>query len=177
VRQPLILHPDCQAGPVASIEVAIASGEGGLRLDYALRGDIAALSLPLTLPRARASDPLWEHSCFEAFIGMTGSDIYTELNFATWGGWAAYGFTSYRSGMGLLTGIDPIVRTEAGADFFRLSATLPGKGDQPQRLGLSAVIEETDGARSYWALAHPPGKPDFHHPTCFALELPAARAP
>ena len=28
---------------------------------------------------------------------------------------------------------------------------------------------------SYWALAHPPGKPDFHHPDCFALELPAAR--
>jgi hypothetical protein len=23
-------------------------------------------------------------------------------------------------------------------------------------------------------LAHPPGKPDFHHSDCFALELPAA---
>jgi len=23
-------------------------------------------------------------------------------------------------------------------------------------------------------LAHPPGKPDFHHPDCFALELPPA---
>jgi hypothetical protein len=45
----------------------------------------------------------------------------------------------------------------------------------PWHLGLSAVIEENDGRISYWALAHPPGKPDFHHPDCFALELPAAR--
>ena len=41
------------------------------------------------------------------------------------------------------------------------------------RAGLSAIIEEADGTKSYWALAHPPGKPDFHHPDCFALELPA----
>ena len=32
------------------------------------------------------------------------------------------------------------------------------------RIGLSAVIETTDGALSYWALAHPAEKPDFHHP-------------
>lgn len=38
---------------------------------------------------------------------------------------------------------------------------------------ISAVIEEADGTKSYWALRHPPGKPDFHHPDCFALELPA----
>ena len=46
--------------------------------------------------------------------------------------------------------------------------------DAPWQLGLSAVIEEADGRLSYWALAHPPGKPDFHHSDCFALELPAA---
>jgi hypothetical protein len=39
-------------------------------------------------------------------------------------------------------------------------------------LGLSAVLEEKDGTKSYWALAHPPGdKPDFHHPDCFAARL------
>ena len=34
------------------------------------------------------------------------------------------------------------------------------------------VIEEINGRKSYWALKHPAGKPDFHHPDCFALELP-----
>jgi hypothetical protein len=39
-------------------------------------------------------------------------------------------------------------------------------------IGLTAVLEQTDGTKSYWALAHPPGKPDFHDPACFALEFP-----
>jgi hypothetical protein len=47
--------------------------------------------------------------------------------------------------------------------------------DRPWHLGLSTVVEERNGRLSYWALAHPPGGPDFHHPSCFALQLPAAR--
>ncbi|MEO7634103.1 MAG: hypothetical protein ABIS38_00470 [Sphingomicrobium sp.] len=39
-------------------------------------------------------------------------------------------------------------------------------------IGLSAVIEEQDGAKSYWALAHGPGPPDFHNRACFAHCLP-----
>jgi hypothetical protein len=37
------------------------------------------------------------------------------------------------------------------------------------------VIEEIDGALSYWALRHAPGKPDFHHRDAFALELDEVR--
>jgi hypothetical protein len=41
----------------------------------------------------------------------------------------------------------------------------------------SAIIEEEDGTKSYWALAHPrEGPPDFHHPSCFVLELPPPSA-
>ena len=39
-------------------------------------------------------------------------------------------------------------------------------------IGLSAVIEEIGGTKSYWALAHGRGPPDFHDPTCFAYHLP-----
>jgi hypothetical protein len=39
------------------------------------------------------------------------------------------------------------------------------------RLAVSAVIEESDGRISYWALAHPPGKPDFHHADGFVVAL------
>ena len=42
----------------------------------------------------------------------------------------------------------------------------------PARASLAAVIEEEDGAKSYWALAHPPGKSDFHHTDCFVARLP-----
>jgi hypothetical protein len=46
--------------------------------------------------------------------------------------------------------------------------------DAPWRLGLAAVIEETTGRKSYWALVHPLGQPDFHHSDCFALEVSPA---
>jgi len=39
------------------------------------------------------------------------------------------------------------------------------------RLALAAVVEDERGMLSYWALRHPAGKPDFHHPDAFALEL------
>jgi hypothetical protein len=60
------------------------------------------------------------------------------------------------------------------ADRYVLSAIL----DDPAlafpsnfEVAISAVIEELDGTKSYWALAHPPGQPDFHHPACFAGQL------
>jgi hypothetical protein len=58
--------------------------------------------------------------------------------------------------------LDAIIRSD------RLPALHPAV---PLRLALSAVIEEDGGMLSYWALKHPPGKPDFHHPDAFALEI------
>ena len=49
----------------------------------------------------------------------------------------------------------------------------PSTADTNWELGLSAVLEEKDGTKSYWALAHPdPEKPDFHDPGCFVAHLP-----
>ena len=44
-------------------------------------------------------------------------------------------------------------------------------------LGLSTLIEDTGGHKSYWASAHPPGKLYFHHADCFALEFSPAVQP
>jgi hypothetical protein len=72
-------------------------------------------------------------------------------------------------------------RRDFAHPFFELTATLGMEQmldlpvSEPWHLGLSAVIEERNGNKSYWALAHPPGAPDFHHRDCFALELAAAR--
>ena len=56
--------------------------------------------------------------------------------------------------------------------WWALGATIAVEGDQGWQLGLSAVLEEVDGTKSYWALAHPEDKPNFHHPDCFAAQLP-----
>lgn len=118
------------------------------------------------------TDGLWKTTCFELFVRPEGSDGYYEFNFSPSGAWAAYAFEGYRAGRRDLE-IDPpeIRRLDCGiAVTVDLSLIPQGRW----RVSLSAVIEEQNGAKSYWALAHPPGKPDFHHVDCFALELPAA---
>jgi hypothetical protein len=55
--------------------------------------------------------------------------------------------------------------------------SIPGiPADAEWALGLSAVIEQADGTKAYWALRHPSPAPDFHHPDCFALTLAAPEA-
>ena len=57
-------------------------------------------------------------------------------------------------------------------DIWR-RATIAVDAETQWELGLSAVLEEKDGTKSYWALAHPEGdRPDFHDPVCFAARLP-----
>ena len=58
---------------------------------------------------------------------------------------------------------------------FALSVTFEDPAwdaEGPWLAGLSAVIDEAHGAKSWWALAHPSAKPDFHHPDSFVLDLP-----
>ena len=175
MRSTLQPHPDCVCPPIAGIDVqAVRIEPGTLELRYLLHGTIGELLLPPAGEPER-SDGLWQHTCFEAFVASPGAAGYRELNLAPSRRWAAYDFTGYRSGMSEAPIEPPRIEIEAGADRVELRAqvTLEALAAEPRwRLGLSAVIEERGGRKSYWALAHPPGEPDFHHPACFALELP-----
>ena len=67
----------------------------------------------------------------------------------------------------------PYVRVEDNLIWWALGATIAVDAEIHWALGLSAVLEEQDGTKSYWALGHPNGdKPDFHDPACFAAHLP-----
>ena len=154
----------------------------GLAVHYFVTGDMGALLLPLPLGSGRA-DELWRHTCFELFLGAGGENAYREFNFAPSLTWAAYRFDSYRQGMRPLEIPAPRIGTRQDARSFELQADLNLDGvfepDKPADwcLGLCAVIEETNGNISYWALAHPLGKPDFHNMECFALRLAAPPRP
>ncbi len=143
-----------------------------LLLSYSVSGKVGDLRLPPVVAPARA-DALWQHTCFEAFIRPVDGPAYYELNFAPSTQWAAYGFNGYRSGMRVATEIGtPRIEVESAAACYSLRASIRLDAlSFPFRLGLAAVLEETPGRKSYWALAHPPGKVDFHHSDCFALEL------
>jgi hypothetical protein len=161
---------------VTRLDVEIGHSQPGLlALRYRLAGDVDRLRIPPQQPPGRA-DKLWQHTCFEAFVAAEGIAGYTEFNFAPSGEWAIYCFTAYRSGMTLLEPLRaPHIALDRRTDRLVLEAeidlaALPG-GRGAVRLALCAVVEELDGRLSYWALRHPPGKPDFHHADGFAVRL------
>lgn len=118
-------------------------------------------------------DDLWRTTCFEAFIQPDGAESYTEWNFAPSGDWAAYDFTSRRDGMANAEApAPPYIRVEDNLTWWTLGATIAVPADRPFRLGLTAVIEEAEGTKSYWALGHGGASPDFHDPACFLVHLP-----
>ncbi len=178
MRQLLRLHPDSRCFAAANIEVEIERPQtNSLVLSYIVTGKISDICMPPVMAAAR-SDELWRHTCFEAFVRSSLGAEYYEFNFAPSTQWAAYRFNSYRSGMCVAAEISALpIEMRSSPDGYTLQATLDLDRlsslprDASWRLGLSAVIEDISGCRSYWALAHPPGKPDFHHSDCFAYEF------
>jgi hypothetical protein len=177
----LVCHPSMPTSLVESIEVTFTRTEGErLWLRYHVEVPLDSLVLPYEAEPTR-TDGLWKTTCFEAFLRLLGSKTYIELNASSSSQWAAYRFDDYRAGMAELPiETAPEIGCDASESHFALEVTyaLPAEwAGQPLDLGLSAVIEETDGTKSYWALAHPPGAPDFHHGDCFALQLAAPEQP
>ena len=171
-------HTGISSQWVRGIEARVVWTERGfLALTYSLEGDITRLRIPP--PRLpRRADGLWQRTCFEVFIAEKGQPAYYEVNFSPSGEWAAFAFKRYREGGPIEDdGLHPEIVVRSAANSFELEAIVRLDRLQaidpkvPLRMGLSAVIEETDGTISYWAFKHPPGKPDFHHPDSCAVEL------
>jgi len=170
----LVCHPASQ--PVAARGVAAGAQRdpaGALTLRFVLTADLAHVALP-ALREPQRRDELWRHTCMECFI-RTGGNAYLEFNFSPSREWAAYAFRGYRDAAPLPPAFDPRIAVKSHSDGIELEATIPAAAlahvSSPWRVGLSAVMEETSGAITYWALRHAPGKPDFHHAEAFALEL------
>jgi len=174
VRPLLRPHPDTRPDSIAAIQVEIARlPTGALKLTYVLTGDLAHLRIPTIHPATRA-DGLWQHTCFEAFIRAAGSSAYREFNFSPAGRWQAYAFADYRDGGLLEPASNPEIECLSEPGRLTLHATIQPADLPPAsrlHLGLTAVVESAAGNLSYWALQHALGKPDFHHPDTFVLEI------
>jgi hypothetical protein len=169
MRLSLLPHPTTPAGPVERLTVEVARHDAMLALDFCLTGDLAAIAIPPP-GAARRTDGLWRHSCFEAFLASPGGG-YREYNLSPSGAWAAYRFDAYRSGMADDPDADPTIAVSADATTLALKACVPIV--DAVRLGLAAVVAARDGTIGYWALAHPPGAPDFHHDVAHRVDLEA----
>ncbi|RZJ36332.1 MAG: DOMON-like domain-containing protein [Brevundimonas sp.] len=173
----LLPHPDTLGSPLTAIRVRPHWSQGGrLTLSIFLEGDADKVRLP-SRQEAGPADDLWMHTCLELFV-KAGDGGYYEFNFSPSGRWAAYRFKGYRDGMAKvlparITGFG--YRAEPGLIGGHVELDLEGLVgidlEAPLTVGVSAVIEDSDGRKTYWALAHPPGKPDFHHSSAFAGEI------
>lgn len=170
---PLQCHPATPAGLPLDVSVALSWTDSGLQLRYSVVGDSAGLCIPPATSPGPA-DGLWQHTCMEAFIASEGEAAYREFNFSPSDQWAAYRFARER--VRASDGVEglPSLQFAMSASQLVLTAHLP-RSALPRSatlcIGLSAVIEESSGHLSYWALQHPCGRPDFHHPAGRALQL------
>lgn len=175
---PLIAHPDTPDGPVTAISVRWAVHAEGIRLRFRLCGQLDRVALPPPAAPGPA-DRLWEHTCCEAFVAPAGASRYREFNFAPGGQWAIYDFSAYRQRADRAPAARLAIDCRLSPAALELAVAIPGAllpdaaGDA-LAIGLSCVVEDIDGNRSYWALAHPAAHPDFHHRDAFALTLPGA---
>ncbi len=174
----LTAHPSTQNNDVRSLAVRLRAEEPDILVfQYSLVADMSRVRVPETGAGGRA-DALWERTCFEAFVAAERLPGYHEFNFSPSLDWAIYRFSGYREGMSPAEiGRAPEISVRRGDDGFELkSAVRLGhladlRDVRHLRIALAAVIEDDNGGLSYWALRHPPGKPDFHHPNGFVLEV------
>lgn len=103
--------------------------------------------------------------------------MYDEYNFSPSTQWAAYRFSDYRQRIDWQLHHAPTITVEQSHTQLSLVATinmldLPANPDnKPLRLGLTAVIKDSDNQTSFWALNHPTEQPDFHNNKGFILTL------
>jgi hypothetical protein len=177
VHVKLAAHPANPARFHQRIDATLTHGaDGSLAIGYAVQG----LNLDLRVPTPHApapADALWKTTCCEVFLGIPGRAGYREFNFSTSGQWAGYDFIDTRQRAPAPCDCPaPRLACERSEDLLILTATLPPAALPPAtalRIGVAAILAANDGSLGYWALAHPPGQPDFHHHAGFVLSLGA----
>jgi hypothetical protein len=177
----LTAHPSTCNNAVRRLGVELRAEESDiLVIQYSLDADMSRVRVPIGGAGGRA-DALWKHTCFEAFATSIDAAGYYEFNFSPSLDWAVYRFSAYREGMAIAEmGRAPTIsvrRCESGLELHSAVRVghLPGLRDAHRlRFALAAVIEDEEGRFSYWGLRHAPGKPDFHHPDGFSMEVARA---
>jgi len=173
----LVPHTDFPPALVHAVTARVTPDGEWLRLRWRIEGAYK-LVVPAFAGKGRA-DGLWQTTCFELFLQVPDEQGYVELNLSPSERWNAYDFSSYRDGMAERAfPREPACTMRKGEALAIFDAAVPASAlpPAPWRYNLTAVLEEEGGAKSFWALAHPAGKPDFHDATCFAGTLAAADA-
>lgn len=144
---------------------------------WRLEGALDKIMCPPRAASPQRKMSLWEHTCFEFFIGGTEESGYFEFNLSPSGHWNSFSFNGARTGMCQTSALCCTASAIEGPDAqhlvvqARLNFVPPAAADR-YRVGVSAVIEDTAGERHYYALSHDGPHPDFHQRSTHWLILP-----
>lgn len=143
---------------------------------YRLTGPLQRLELPAAADVPTRKDDLWQNTCFECFIRRQGEAGYREFNFSPSGDWNIYRFTGYREGMTPEQAVARLpMKMQQDPQMFELTTVIDrvtlGLQDHPLQMAVCAVTRTRNGDVGYWAVHHPVARPDFHHPSGFAIQI------
>lgn len=169
----LCSHPAYPPAGVRAITASLSVADPHwIKLRWRIEG-ARSIVVPRLAGRKRA-DGLWQTTCLELFLAAENgtSGTYLEYNFSPSENWAAYEFAGYREkAADLPVPRPPVIDWRGSGDLAIVDVALPREPSAvlPWNFGLTAVIEEDGGVKSFWAIVHPAGDaPDFHAPACFA---------
>lgn len=172
----LVPFPGTEALPPIELQGQIERQGSILTIDYRLTGDLNSIVIPASQPDPSRQDKLWEHTCWEFFIGVRGDRSYWEFNLSPSGDWNVFHLDDYRQGLrwedrifALPFTVDRATNSMDLKLAFNLSQIIAS--DRPLELGITAVIESAMGEISYWALTHAGKEADFHLRDSFAIAL------
>lgn len=162
-----------------SLEVSVERSHALLSMVYVLSGDLSKVAITLPSANKQRRDRLWEQTCFEFFLTQEAAP-YWEFNLSPAGDWNVFALSGYRQGLKEETAFAKLpFEVQVAANELRLEIAVDVSelidASRPLKLGISAVViaggEDAGGEESFWAIAHPGPKADFHHPDSFVVAL------
>jgi hypothetical protein len=168
--QKVVLKPFSAENVPDNFRINVFHVKGGtvLKIIFELNAGLADLNIPIFKPAiAQRKDNLWEHTCFEIFLGQHGMQDYREFNLSPAGDWNVYSFSGYRQGIKPEMHFNTLpFDVEIVSDQeLKLAVTIDLKILQDYSVidvGLSAVLEQVNGVITWWAIDHQEDVPDFH---------------
>ncbi len=177
MRRRLVLTPFSDHEiPEMSLSALLTRNQDRLTIVYLLSGALRSLSIPKPSTQPQRKTRLWEETCFELFMAPVGLGSYWEYNLSPAGHWNVYHFDAYRSRMreeAAWQSLPFTVEMQESGLSLSVELDLSRIGVQGQRfdVGVSAVVCQSTGLPSYWALCHRGSVADFHRRDGFIVSL------
>ena len=146
-----------------------------LEISYGLSGT-AQIIVPVMASKPIRQFDLWEHTCFEFFLGIKSTAKYWEFNLSPAGHWNVFRFLKYRHEIAEEMAFQNLPMKVSRSDNelqLNLEINLDSiiAPEQSLDIGITAVIEDRQKNLSYWALTHPKPEADFHNRDSFIINL------